>query len=162
MSAISDAAVAAAKNVLWGVGYHAHPDIIRLALTAAGEHDDADQALAEARRERDAVKSRSELDWQAFLSIDRALSAALGDGDGDRSHDGFSGDVELLAAQRDRSAAQMAKARALVRDFADSRGVNVGDEDGDWWRGYRQAQREALMDASELAARVLSAIEPAS
>jgi len=45
------------------------------------------------------------------------------------------------------------KAEAL-REFADTRGVNVGDEDDDWWRGYRQAQRECLQDALKAAARV--------
>lgn len=38
-------------------------------------------------------------------------------------------------------------AERVLLDFADTRGVNVGDEDGDWWRGYRQAQRECVHDA---------------
>lgn len=45
------------------------------------------------------------------------------------------------------------KAEAL-REFADTRGVNVGDDDDEWWRGYRQAQRECLHDASARADRL--------
>ena len=45
------------------------------------------------------------------------------------------------------------KAEAL-REFADTRGVNIGDEDDDWWRGYRQAQRECLQDALKAADQV--------
>lgn len=45
------------------------------------------------------------------------------------------------------------KAEAL-REFADTRGVNVGDEDSYWWDGYRQAQRECLHDALTRAARI--------
>lgn len=41
---------------------------------------------------------------------------------------------------------QEVRAHAL-REFADTRGVNVGDEDDEWWKGYRQAQRECLRDA---------------
>lgn len=44
-------------------------------------------------------------------------------------------------------------AREALRRFADSRGINVGDEDDDYWRGYRQAQRECLRDAIDLAER---------
>lgn len=40
-----------------------------------------------------------------------------------------------------------------LREFADSRGVNVGNEDDEWWRGYRQAQRECLHDATNAADR---------
>jgi len=39
-----------------------------------------------------------------------------------------------------------ARAEAL-RGFADTRGVNIGDEDSEWWQGYRQAQRECVRDA---------------
>lgn len=47
-----------------------------------------------------------------------------------------------------------AKARVgALSEFADSRGVNVGDDDSEWWKGYRQAQRECLHDAND-AARV--------
>lgn len=45
------------------------------------------------------------------------------------------------------------KAEAL-REFADTRGVNVGDEDSYWWDGYRQAQRECLHDALTRSARI--------
>lgn len=60
---------------------------------------------------------------------------------------------ELLdwLAERDRRVAG-----AALRKFADSRGVNVGDEDDDYWRGYRQAQRECLHDAVSVADRIES------
>ena len=48
--------------------------------------------------------------------------------------------------RRDRETA----AKALD-EFASTRGVNVGDEDDEWWRGYRQAQRECLLDATRAA-----------
>ena len=59
-------------------------------------------------------------------------------------------ELEATLAARDARFAREAKAEAL-REFADSRGVNVGDEDDAWWRGYRQAQREALQDATTAA-----------
>lgn len=31
-----------------------------------------------------------------------------------------------------------------VREYADQLGVYVGDEEGEYYRGYRQAQREAM------------------
>ena len=37
-----------------------------------------------------------------------------------------------------------------VRDWIDRRGVYVGDEDSEWWDGYRQAQREVMLSAHEL------------
>lgn len=52
-------------------------------------------------------------------------------------------------ADRDRRTAAK-----TLRRFADSRGVNVGDEDDDYWRGYRQAQRECLHDAINTADRI--------
>ena len=41
--------------------------------------------------------------------------------------------------------------REALLAFADTRGVNVGDEDTEWWQGYRQAQRECLRDATDAA-----------
>jgi hypothetical protein len=40
-----------------------------------------------------------------------------------------------------------AKAQAL-EEFADTLGVNAGDEDDEWWSGYRNGQRQALRMAS--------------
>lgn len=57
-----------------------------------------------------------------------------------------------VAAERERTA-------GILQQFADTRGVNVGDVDDDWWRGYRQAQRECLHDAAELTARIARAGE---
>lgn len=51
--------------------------------------------------------------------------------------------------QRDRRVAAEA-----LRTFADTRGVQIGDEDDDWWHGYRQAQRECLRDANKRADRI--------
>lgn len=42
------------------------------------------------------------------------------------------------------------KAEAL-RELADYLVVNAGDEDDEWWRGYRQGQRQALVKADRLA-----------
>ena len=39
-----------------------------------------------------------------------------------------------------------------VREWIDRRGVNVGDRDDDYMRGYRDAQRHAVQDAAELRA----------
>ena len=39
-----------------------------------------------------------------------------------------------------------------VRAWIDRRGVNAGDRDDDYMRGYRDAQRHALQDAAELRA----------
>jgi hypothetical protein len=56
-------------------------------------------------------------------------------------------------AARDQAAERRGGVRALRR-FADTRGVQVGDEDDEWWQGYRQAQRECLHDASDAADRI--------
>ena len=50
-----------------------------------------------------------------------------------------------------RALIHQAKAEVL-REFADTLGVNVGDEDNEWWSGYRQGQREALRKAVDRAA----------
>ena len=50
------------------------------------------------------------------------------------------------AAERDRLAAKL----GAVREWIDRRGVDVGDRDDDYMRGYRDAQRHALLDAAEL------------
>ena len=42
----------------------------------------------------------------------------------------------------------------VVREWIDRRGVNVGDRDDDYMRGYRDAQRHALQDAAELRAAI--------
>jgi hypothetical protein len=57
--------------------------------------------------------------------------------------------VERILADR----VQRAEVRAL-REFADTRGINVGSEDDEWWHGYRQAQRECMHDASDRADRI--------
>ena len=49
------------------------------------------------------------------------------------------GVMEALAAKLD-----------AVRAWIDRRGVNVGDRDDDYMRGYRDAQRHALLDAHDL------------
>ena len=51
-----------------------------------------------------------------------------------------------LCAERDALAAKL----GAVREWIDRRGVNVGDRDDDYMRGYRDAQRHALLDAAEL------------
>ena len=76
---------------------------------------------------------------------------------------GQTADMCALAAAADRLA-HMREARdnsraeverltdlvATVREWIDRRGVNVGDRDDDYMRGYRDAQRHALMDVGEL------------
>jgi hypothetical protein len=63
----------------------------------------------------------------------------------------------LIAAIQDGTEdAYVARIKAAARReallaFADTRGVNVGDEHGEWWQGYRQAQRECLHDATKAA-----------
>ena len=37
-----------------------------------------------------------------------------------------------------------------VRDWVNRRGVYAGDEDSEWWDGYRQAEREVMLSAHEL------------
>ena len=73
--------------------------------------------------------------------------------------------ADMLAADRlRRELAYMAEARdnaraeverltdlvATVREWIDRRGVNVDDRDDEYMRGYRDAQRHALLDALEL------------
>lgn len=53
--------------------------------------------------------------------------------------------VPLIAAAEQRGR------EAALREAADECGVNVGDEDDEWWRGYRQAQREKCRELSERA-----------
>lgn len=54
---------------------------------------------------------------------------------------------------RDAEQRRQGAAEALGR-FADTRGVNIGDEDDAWWRGYRQAQREAILKVRDEIARL--------
>lgn len=102
-------------------------------------------AAGEAATE-DVVERAAEVMWDAtcddgmraamrpdLMAMARALAAA-----------------NLLASP---DAIRQAKAEAL-REFADTRGVNVGDEDDEWWSGYRQAQRECLHAAAAAADRI--------
>jgi hypothetical protein len=72
--------------------------------------------------------------------------------------------AQALAADPDVRAAvergALERAAQAIREFADTRGVNVGDEDDEWWRGYRQAQRECVHDASDAAARIVRDLMP--
>lgn len=43
---------------------------------------------------------------------------------------------------------------AAVRTYADQLGVYVGDEDSEFYRGYRQAQREAIQRAERYLAQL--------
>ena len=54
--------------------------------------------------------------------------------------------LDAARAERDALAAKL----GAVREWIDRRGVNVGDRDDDYMRGYRDAQRHALLDAAEL------------
>ena len=54
---------------------------------------------------------------------------------------------------RDNARAEVERLAALVdavRAWVDRRGVNVSDRDDEYMRGYRDAQRHALLDALEL------------
>ena len=54
---------------------------------------------------------------------------------------------------RDNARAEVERLAALVdavRAWVDRRGVNVGDRDDEYMRGYRDAQRHALQDALKL------------
>ena len=66
----------------------------------------------------------------------------------------ISSETELARVECDLADAEakvVAARREALLAFADTRGVNVGDEDGEWWQGYRQAQRECLHDATKAA-----------
>ena len=63
-----------------------------------------------------------------------------------RNGDGDWEVIESRLAERDALAAKL----GAVREWIDRRGVNVGDRDDDYMRGYRDAQRHALLDAAEL------------
>ena len=54
--------------------------------------------------------------------------------------------LDTLRAERDALAAKL----DAVREWIDKRGVDVGDRDDDYMRGYRAAQRHALHDAVDL------------
>ena len=42
----------------------------------------------------------------------------------------------------------------VVREWLDSRGVDVGERDDEYMRGYRDAQRHAIQDAAALRAAI--------
>ena len=46
-----------------------------------------------------------------------------------------------------------------VRDWVNRRGVYVGDEGSEWWDGYRQAEREVMLSAHDLACSLETAGE---
>ena len=67
---------------------------------------------------------------------------------------------ETRKARKWRRRAEAAEAKLdAVREWLDARGVNVDDRDDDYMRGYRDAQRHALLDARELRA-TLDGTEP--
>lgn len=113
---------------------------LRALLANHPEVDDANseaEGLSEA--EREALADWWASDWPS---------------DGSHVLDALADVVAGILAARVTAAESEARARGAVealREFADSRGVNVGDEDDEWWSGYRQAQRECLRDAADRA-----------
>jgi hypothetical protein len=67
-----------------------------------------------------------------------------------------SGMVEAMTAEFDRwlAAHDAEVAAKALRALADNLGVNVGDDDSEWWQGYRQAQREFVHGVAERADRI--------
>ena len=62
-------------------------------------------------------------------------------------------ELAYMAEARDNSRAEVERLTdlvATVREWIDRRGVNVDDRDDEYMRGYRDAQRHALLDALEL------------
>ena len=63
------------------------------------------------------------------------------------------GHLAHMREARDNARAEVERLSALVdavREWIDRRGVNAGDRDDDYMRGYRDAQRHALLDAHDL------------
>ena len=59
-----------------------------------------------------------------------------------------------------RSALDAVEARlAAVRYWIETRGVDVGDRDDEYMRGYRDAQRRAILDAAEALAIIDGRVE---
>ena len=113
---------------------HETPDAARPAETVAetveARHETPD--VAELRRLYEAAMcvGANEMAWDEWTTAISEAADALLD----------------AAAERDALAAKV----GAVREWIDRRGVNVGDRDDDYMRGYRDAQRHAILDAAEL------------
>lgn len=79
-----------------------------------------------------------------FVEVENSRGESIHAGEWVEREDGYWAlRIEPRRADSPTRSENEVKAEAL-REFADTLGVDIGDEDGDWWRGYRQAQREAL------------------
>ena len=120
----------------------ANPAVVLALLDAAAERD----ALAESVRAYGRTIDRWGL---LIIAATHSEDITTPDGDGDwEVIESRLAEVPALLAERDALAAKL----AAVREWIDHRGVNVGDRDDDYMRGYRDAQRHALHDANELRA----------
>ena len=65
---------------------------------------------------------------------------------------GFDGEDEALIAAAVNALPALLDEIERLRAFVDSLGVDANeDHNGEWWDGYRQAQREVVLRASEAA-----------
>ena len=99
------------------------------------------ETLAELRRRTDAAFIAAANPAVVMGLLDRLARMT-------EARDNARAEVERLTAKLD-----------AVREWLDARGVNVDDRDDDYMRGYRDAQRHALLDARELRA-TLDGTEP--
>ena len=124
----------------WGEGRSAVDVIQAAANDAAAERD----RLAECVRAYGRTIDRWGL---LIIAATHSEDITTPDGDGDwEVIESRLAEVPALLAERDALAAKL----GAVREWIDRRGVNVGDRDDDYMRGYRDAQRHALLDAAEL------------
>ena len=118
----------------------ANPAVMLALLDAAAERD----RLAECVRAYGRTIDRWGL---LIIAATHSEDITTPDGDGDwEVIESRLAEVPALLAERDALAAKL----GAVREWIDRRGVNVGDRDDDYMRGYRDAQRHAILDAAEL------------
>lgn len=114
-----------------GLGFAAREELAAV-LAMTGDYDGCFERVAE---------------WEALEQWER-------DADPENEPHSDREDCEWWLKRADALLASLALAR-LIRErqaealsaFADTRGVNVDDQESEWMRGYRQAQRECFHDA---------------
>lgn len=102
------------------------------------------EIIVKTQAELDAALARDDIDddtHKIIIDSPAGVWITIGDDHGQAASPTLTDTDDVRRLRRD---------LAKVRDWVNRRGVYAGDEDSEWWDGYRQAEREVMLSAHEL------------